>query len=274
MKPTFTQLAAVVTTCGALCSCNITQQRLDYSWFKDSITSAQDDQVTVESGAVDTTSLAASSPVLDQYTPAPPEVQPTTTQPKQGWWSRNFGQQQTQPGERWTDNISQGQQAPEIPVKKPATQPTIAAAGGTYTVSRGDTLSAIASRHGVTIASLISANALTNPDALSIGQVLTIPGASATPAPKPMPKPAAPAAPAPQTSPSLPPVTAPAPTPAPAPQPAATSASGTYVVCSGDTMVAIARRHNVTLQQIMQANNMTEAQAAKLSIGQRIIIPR
>jgi LysM repeat protein len=39
-------------------------------------------------------------------------------------------------------------------------------------------------------------------------------------------------------------------------------------------MVAIARRHNVTLQQIMQANNMTEAQAAKLSIGQRIIIPR
>ncbi len=269
MKPTFTQLAAIVTSCGALCSCNITQQRIDYSWFKDSITSAQDDQVTVESGAVGSTPIAASAPVLDQNTPAP-AAEPLATQPQPGWWSRNFGQQQTQPTGSWTDSVSQGQQAPEIPVKKPATQPTIAAAGGTYTVSRGDTLSAIASRHGVTMASLISANALTNPDALSIGQVLTIPGASTAPAPKP----AAPAAPAPQASPSLPPVTAPAPVPAPAPQPAATSASGIYVVCSGDTMVAIARRHNVTLQQIMQANNMTEAQAAKLSIGQRIIIPR
>lgn len=268
MKPTFTQLAAIVTSCGALCSCNITQQRIDYSWFKDSITSAQDDQVTVESGAVGSMPIAASAPVLDQNTPAPAAEQPTTTQSRPGWWARNFGQQQTQPTGSWTDSVSQGQQAPEIPVKKPTTQPTIAAAGGTYTVSRGDTLSAIASRHGVTMASLISANALTNPNALSIGQVLTIPGASTAPAPKP----AAPAAPAPQASPSLPPVTAPAPAPAPAPQPAATGS--TYVVCSGDTMVAIARRHNVTLQQIMQANNMTEAQAAKLSIGQRIIIPR
>lgn len=44
----------------------------------------------------------------------------------------------------------------------------------TYTVKRGDTLSAIAIRYGTTVAALVAANNLANPNAIQIGQVLII----------------------------------------------------------------------------------------------------
>src|ERR1700683_4791678 len=47
---------------------------------------------------------------------------------------------------------------------------------GAYTVRRGDTLHHIAQRYGVTVSSLMSANGISNPRALEVGQVLTIPG--------------------------------------------------------------------------------------------------
>ena len=49
-------------------------------------------------------------------------------------------------------------------------------AQGTYTVRRGDTLHHIAQRYGVSVTSLMTANAITNPRTLEVGQVLTIPG--------------------------------------------------------------------------------------------------
>lgn len=48
-------------------------------------------------------------------------------------------------------------------------------AGGTYTVRRGDTLSAIAVRFGTTVAALQRANGITDPSLLRVGQVLRIP---------------------------------------------------------------------------------------------------
>jgi LysM repeat protein len=45
-------------------------------------------------------------------------------------------------------------------------------------------------------------------------------------------------------------------------------------VCSGDTLARIARRYNTSIQKLMQANNMTQAQANRLKIGQRILLPR
>ena len=41
-----------------------------------------------------------------------------------------------------------------------------------YTVKRGDTLGKIAKAHGTTVAALVAANGIANPNALSIGDVL------------------------------------------------------------------------------------------------------
>jgi LasA protease len=48
-------------------------------------------------------------------------------------------------------------------------------AAETYTVQSGDTLGAIALAYGVTVEQIMLANALVNPDALDVGQVLVIP---------------------------------------------------------------------------------------------------
>lgn len=53
-----------------------------------------------------------------------------------------------------------------------------AGAQGTDVVRPGDTLSAIAARHGVTVASLARANGIADPDRIRAGRVLTIPSRS------------------------------------------------------------------------------------------------
>lgn len=53
-----------------------------------------------------------------------------------------------------------------------------------YVVSDGDTLSAIADEFGISQQSIIDANGLPNPDAIFVGQTLSIPAPSGgTPAP-------------------------------------------------------------------------------------------
>lgn len=47
-----------------------------------------------------------------------------------------------------------------------------------YTVQRGDTLSRIASRNGVTVQAIASANGIANVNRIRVGQVLSIPGAA------------------------------------------------------------------------------------------------
>lgn len=53
----------------------------------------------------------------------------------------------------------------------------------TYTVKPGDTLSGIADLFGVTVDDIVRANNIADPNALQVGQVLTIPGRAPTPAP-------------------------------------------------------------------------------------------
>jgi LysM repeat protein len=65
----------------------------------------------------------------------------------------------------------------------PSSPPTTTA-GQTHTVQRGETLSAIARRYGVSVWVLARANSLANPSLIVTGQVLVIPGSS-SPAPTP-----------------------------------------------------------------------------------------
>lgn len=62
-----------------------------------------------------------------------------------------------------------------------APQPAPAPSAGTYVVVSGDTVSSIAARFGTTVAAIASTNGLADPSLIRIGQVLTVPGAAATP---------------------------------------------------------------------------------------------
>ncbi len=75
---------------------------------------------------------------------------------------------------------------PPPPSGEPAPPPT---GGSTYVIQRGDTLSTIAARHGVTVSALIQANNLTNPNLIYAGQTLVIPGSSGAPGEPPPPAP-------------------------------------------------------------------------------------
>ena len=58
------------------------------------------------------------------------------------------------------------------------------ATNGKYTVKTGDTLSAIAMTYGTSVQCLQSANSISNPNMIAVGQVLSVPvpGASMGPA--------------------------------------------------------------------------------------------
>lgn len=110
-----------------------------------------------------------------------------------------------------------------------------AAAGGVYTVKSGDTLGAIAARHGVKLSEVFGWNGLNLGSVIYPGQQIKIGGGAAAPAPAP----AAPAAPAPVA-------------------PAATApASASYTIQSGDTLSGIAARNGVKLADILSANRLT-----------------
>ncbi len=136
-----------------------------------------------------------------------------------------------------------------IPSSATAPAPTAAAPapaagpGATHTVVAGDTVSALAKRHGTTVAAIVSANNLDSRALIRIGQTLSIPGSAA----------AAAAVPA-------------ASTPASAP-----ASTGTHTVVAGETVSAIATRYGTTVAAIVSANNLDSR--ALIRIGQALTVP-
>ncbi len=106
-----------------------------------------------------------------------------------------------------------------------------------YVVQPGDSLSRIAQRFGVPMATIMAANGITNPNVIFSGQRLNIPG----------------------------PGTGPAPTQPPS------GGSQSYIVQRGDTLFLISRRFNVTVQSIMSASGI--ANPNLIFVGQRLTIP-
>ncbi|KIS27692.1 lytic transglycosylase [Arthrobacter sp. SPG23] len=143
--------------------------------------------------------------------------------------------------------------APSAPASKPAA-PALASTGGSvYTVKSGDTLGAIAARHGVKLSEVLSWNGLNMSSIIYPGQKIKI-GSGQASAPAPAAPAPAPAAPAPA-----------APAPAPAPS------SGSYTVKSGDTLSAIAAKHGVKLSDILSANKLT--MTSVIYPGNKLAIP-
>jgi N-acetylmuramoyl-L-alanine amidase len=124
--------------------------------------------------------------------------------------------------------------------------PLKVAAPAIYTVRSGDTLSGIAARHGVSLASIFAANNMSARTIIYPGQKIRLTAATA-PAPKPVTKPA----PKPAAKPAPKPVAKPA--PKPVAKPAATTS---YVVKSGDTLSRIAASNGVSLAAVLAANGM------------------
>lgn len=185
----------------SLASCHINNGKLDMSWVNDRMETPVNDEVQLEGSRSAGPTVAVTAPT------AGPVASVAATTPTA---------------------------TPTAPVAAPAP----AAKAGTYTVKAGDTLGGIAARHRSSSAAIASANHISNPNALKVGQVLRIPAASA------VKKPAA---------------------------KKATVPASRYTVKGGDTLSAISRRTGVPVQQLMRANNMS---SSNLKVGAKLTIPK
>ena len=122
----------------------------------------------------------------------------------------------------------------------PAPQPT---GTSTYVVQRGESLAVIAAKFNTTYIELARLNNITNPDVLSVGQVLQVPAPAGTTAPSGDG------------------------TPAPAPQPT----TGTYTVQRGDSLSIIAAKFNTTYIELARLNGISNPDV--LSVGQVLKVP-
>ncbi|WP_252237009.1 phage tail tip lysozyme [Clostridium sp. CH2] len=129
------------------------------------------------------------------------------------------------------NKISVGQVL-KVKADAPPTPPT---GGDTYTVKSGDTLSGIAVKFGVTVAQLQAWNGISNPNKISVGQVLKIKGTSGG-------------------------------------STGGSTQNITYTIKSGDTLSGIAVKFGVTVSQLQSWNGITNPN--KIYVGQVLKIKK
>lgn len=131
-------------------------------------------------------------------------------------------------------NVGTAAPAPAAPKQAPTPARSSAA---THAVVPGETLSGIAARHGVTLASVLEANNLQMRSIIYPGQKILVKAAAPAPAAKQVPAP--PARPAPSITKIV---------PAPG--------GKNHTVRPGDTLAKIAARYGVSLSSVLQGNGM------------------
>jgi LysM repeat protein len=153
----------------------------------------------------------------------------------------------------WKSTIFPGQvlklvggAAAAVPAPAPAPAPA-APATGRYTIVKGDTVSRIASRFGISTQAVLTANGLSASSIIYPGQSLAIPGASAAP-------------------PTATPVVSVKP-PAAAP----VVAGGSYKIVTGDTLSKIAAKVGVSVQALLTANNLSISSV--IYAGRTLVVP-
>ena len=127
-----------------------------------------------------------------------------------------------------------------------------------YQVRKGDSLSSIARRNGVSVAALASANNIRNVQLIVVGQWLVIPSPALVGSPL--------------VAPTLVPAAVPAPSAVeivPAAGPTATPVI--YVLKRGDNLGAVARKYKVTVSALAAANGIRNPN--RVTVGLRLVIP-
>lgn len=114
-----------------------------------------------------------------------------------------------------------------------------------YTIQRGDTLSAIAYRYGLRWQDVAAVNPNTDPNKLYVGEVIQLPGKIDLASPVRGVVKRADAG-------------------------AAASPAGAYTVKAGDSLSVIANRHGIKLDALRKANNLA---GDKIIVGQKLTIP-
>ena len=129
--------------------------------------------------------------------------------------------------------------------------------GPTYTIEKGDSLSSVAYRYGVSWREVAELNGIKDSSKIRVGQKIKLPAyAKSTPLPrkKSTPKPVAKSASHSGGASASAPV----------------AAAGEYVVKSGDSLSRIASRNGTTIKALREANHLT---GDKLRIGQKLVLP-
>jgi len=111
---------------------------------------------------------------------------------------------------------------------------TVSSAARRYRVARGDSLTSVARKFGLSVAALAAANGLASNAELLAGATLSIPGGTAA-----------------------------------ASAPPATPAPVRYRVRSGDTLSSIARQFNVSLQALRSWNGL---RSSRILVGQQLVV--
>ncbi|WP_157155992.1 LysM peptidoglycan-binding domain-containing protein [Diaminobutyricimonas sp. LJ205] len=149
----------------------------------------------------------------------------------------------------WKSIIFPGQELKLTNGAAPAKQPTAApkaappAASNRYTIAKGDTISGIAGRFGLSTQTLLSANGLGWSSIIYPGQTLAIPGTAA-----------------PAAAPAIERVSSTTPT-----------TTGSHTIKRGDTISSIAKQYGLTMSALLQANNLT--MSSVIYAGRTLSIP-